>query len=82
MNNDENKKELSAEEEVIEAENSETEEIEINSEFNEKATTDKADSDEKKPKKKKSSRIKRLNPRKHQDKRCLRRDLIILLVHW
>ncbi|MFR7819194.1 Gldg family protein [Candidatus Pseudoruminococcus sp.] len=60
MNNDENKKELSAEEEVIEAENSETEEIEINSEFNEKATTDKADSDEKKPKKKKSSKDKKI----------------------
>lgn len=58
MNNDENKKELSAEEEIIEAEKSETEEIEVNSESNEEVTVDKTDSDEKKPKKKKAKKDK------------------------
>lgn len=58
MNNDENKKELSAEEEIIEAEKPETEEIEVNSESNEEVTVDKTDSDEKKPKKKKTKKTK------------------------
>lgn len=58
MNNDENKKELSAEEEIIEAEKPETEEIEVNSESDEKATADKTDSDEKKPKEKKVKKAK------------------------
>lgn len=58
MNNDENKKELSAEEEIIEAEKPETEEIEVNSESNEEVTADKTDSDEKKPKKKKAKKTK------------------------
>lgn len=58
MNNDENKKELSAEEEIIEAEKPETEEIEVNSELNEEVTVDKTDSDEKKPKKKKAKKAK------------------------
>lgn len=58
MNNDENKKELSAEEEIIEAEKPETEEIEVNSESNEEVTVDKTDSDEKKPKKKKAKKAK------------------------
>lgn len=58
MNNDENKKELSAEEEIIEAEKPETEEIEVNSKSNEEVTVDKTDSDEKKPKKKKAKKVK------------------------
>ncbi len=58
MNNDENKKELSAEEEIIEVEKPETEEIEVNSESNEEVTANKTDSDEKKPKKKKTKKTK------------------------
>ena len=59
MNNDENKKELSAEEEINEAEMPETEETEMNNESNEEITADKTDSDEKKPKEKKSSKVKK-----------------------
>lgn len=58
MNNDENKKEFSAEDEIIEAEKSETEEIEVNSESDEIVTADKTDSDEKKPKKKRVKKAK------------------------
>ena len=73
MNNDENKKELSAEE-IIEAEKPETEKIEINSKSEVKAYNTIVMG--------KTQRRKKLNLLKHQDKRCLRRDLIILLGHW
>lgn len=73
MNNDENKKELSAEE-IIEAEKPETEKIEINSKSEVKAYNTNSDGQ--------NSKKKKLNLLKHQDKRCLRRDLTTLLGHW